>query len=116
MVESSAAMSTMWKQGRTAAVWVVSLLLWPLARLLALARIRFLTNSRALSRIGFLALGPDVYVKTGLLGWRPRYRGALLVSREVKVNACLLRYWRPYIRIIDHPILVRLLWLLERQP
>ena len=99
-----------------ASLLLVSIALTPLAIFLATARVRFLTGGGVLSRIGHTALEPDVYVKAGLLGWRPRHHGILLAPAEHVVNSCLLRYWGRYIKIIDNSTLVELLRPLERIP
>ncbi|MCK4598750.1 TIGR04372 family glycosyltransferase [Candidatus Bipolaricaulota bacterium] len=94
---------------------LVSIVLGPLVVSLVLARVRFMRSGTLLKRIGHLALEPDCYVKSGLLGWRPRYCGVLLV-RGRAVNPCLLHYWSRYIKIVSNPFLVMLLWPLEKIP
>ena len=95
---------------------ILAIVLWPLAELLARCRIRFLHGGNTLTRIGHLALDPDVYVKAGLLGWRPAYRGVLLAPGGRVVNPCLLRHWERYLTIIRHPVLTALLAPLARMP
>ncbi len=94
---------------RKATLLSISILLSPLARLLARTRIRFLVGGCHLDRIGHTALEPDLYVKSEILGWRPRYSGILLAPDKSVVNPCLLHYWKSYIRIIRNPFLVKLL-------
>ena len=59
---------------------LVSIVLAPLVISMALARVRFLTGANIWTRIGALAIEPEIYVKLGLVGWRPRHRGILLVQ------------------------------------
>lgn len=98
------------------ALGVLTILLWPVAEVLGWMRIRLLQSGNVLTRIGHLALEPDVYVKAGLLGWRPQYRGILLVPGGRAVNPCLLRYWERYMRIIWHPVFTTILTPLARLP
>ncbi len=63
-------------------------------------RIRFLVNPVfpvSFSRLGHLAAEPDCFIKEGLLGLRPRYRGVILFPRDRVANRCLLDYWRQYL-------------------
>ena len=92
-----------------ASLLLVSILLRPIAFFLAAAKIRFLTSGNLLYRIGHLAREPEIYIKSGLVGWRPRYRGILLAPAESVVNRCLVHYWRRYITIVTHPVLTALL-------
>ena len=87
---------------------VVLAILTPVALLLAVARIRFL-NTGTVTRIGHLARHPEIYVKSKLVGWRPRYFGILLAPAGSVVNPSLLHYWRRYITIVRHPLLIALL-------
>lgn len=99
-----------------ASLLLVSIALTPLAILLALARIRFIRGGNLLKRMGHLALEPDCYVKSGLLGWRLGYYSVLLAPVEYVVNPCLLHYWGSYIKIVNNPVLVKLLRPLENIP
>lgn len=74
---------------------------------LYLMRIRFLPI--LLERIGHIAVEPDCYIKEGKLGLRPPYIGIILADPKRVANAHLLRYWRRYLVVISHPLLLRLL-------
>lgn len=65
-------------------------------------RVRFLRLT-APGRIGHLALEPDIYVKTRLLGLRPWYFGVLICPSGTAANGCLLDYWRSYFKVVDSP-------------
>ncbi len=91
-------------------------LLTPFALPFAIARVKFLTGGRLLTRFGHTALEPALYVMTGLLGLRPNYTGVLLVPPQAIVNWSLLQYWRPYFKIVSHPVLMWFLRPLERHP
>ena len=106
-----AALST---TGSTIGWPILFVILTPITFLLAAARIRFLTGGNVLGRIGHLAVQPDLYVKSRLVGWRPRCFGILLAPAKSVVNPCLLRYWRPYVTVISHPVLIALLRPFER--
>ena len=97
-------------------ITILSIVLWPVAQLLFVARIRFLVGGNVLARIGHTALAPDVYVKAALLGLRRAHRGVLLAPRGSAINPCLLHYWNRYFIVIDQPLLVMLLRIFERMP
>ena len=99
---------------KKAALLLLLIALGPLVVFLVVMRVRFLVDGNVLTRIGHTALTPDLYVKTGLLGWRPRYRGILLASPRMTVNSCLLQHWSAFITIVTHPLLIALLRPLER--
>ena len=101
---------------RRATLPLVSLLLTPLAALLALARVRFIQGGNILTRLGHLAFEPELYVKSGLLGWHPQYHAILLAPVKRVANPCLLDYWRRYITIVSNPLLVKLLRPLATHP
>lgn len=65
------------------------------------------------TRIGEMAIQFDMYVKMGILGLGPSYRGILLARKENIVNPCLMKYWQRYIRLISNPILIVLLYPLS---
>ncbi|HAT13257.1 MAG TPA: hypothetical protein DCS91_06545 [Microcoleaceae bacterium UBA11344] len=70
----------------------------------------YFTNWPWLQAIGQLACTIDLYIKMGILGWRPQYHTILLAPPEQVINPCLLNYWRRYLHIItDHSLIVRLL-------
>ncbi|MCC3405808.1 MAG: TIGR04372 family glycosyltransferase [Microcoleus sp. PH2017_10_PVI_O_A] len=70
----------------------------------------YFTNWPWLGAIGHLALNIDLYIKMGILGWRPECHTILLAPPEQVINPCLLDYWRPYLHIItDPPTIDRLL-------
>ena len=92
---------------------VILAILTPITLLLVAARIRLLDTGIA-TRIGSLARHPEMYVKSGLVGWRPRYFGVLLAPAESVVNPSLLSYWRRYITVISNPVLIALLRPLSR--
>jgi|SRR5579883_684605 len=82
-------------------------------------RIRFLVNpcsGLAFTRVGHLAAEPDCFVKEGLVGRRPWYRGVLLFPRATAANPCLLEYWRQRLWVISSPFWVRLLAPLTEVP
>jgi putative glycosyltransferase (TIGR04372 family) len=89
---------------RKVATGLVIVLYSPLVALLYLARVRFLTG-HVYSRIGHLALEPDCFLKTGLLGWRPPYRGILLCLEKDVVNPFFYSCWRDHLTVIYYPIL-----------
>jgi putative glycosyltransferase (TIGR04372 family) len=103
------------KPGRVA-FHLTSVALTPLALLLALAGVRFLCSGSVFTRLGHLALEPDIYVKSESLGWHPRYRAILLAPADSVVNPCLLDYWGKYIKVIRNRALVGLLRPLEQHP
>lgn len=107
---------TAYRQPGRATLILVTFALTPIAVLLALAGFRFIRSGNLLWRIGHLAFELDIYVKSGLLGWRPKIRGILLAPTGSVVNPCLLDYWRRYITIISSPLLVKLLRPLEKNP
>jgi putative glycosyltransferase (TIGR04372 family) len=74
---------------------------WSLKRM----RVRFLVNTAffSFSRIGHLCLDVDCFIKEGLLGRRPRYRGVLLLRKDRAANLCLLNYWRRHLWVISSP-------------
>jgi len=63
----------------------------------------YFTNWPWLGAIGHLALNIDIYIKMGILGWRPQYHTILLAPPEQVINPCLLNYWRRYLHIITDP-------------
>lgn len=63
---------------------------------------------RLLDASWLLALGHiaclDIYLKIGLLGWRPQHKTMMLVTPYHKIpNQALLNYWKPYIEFISDP-------------
>ena len=92
-----------WHVGRSIPI----VLLGPIVLLLALARVRFLTDDY--SRLGHLVGTPEFYVKSGLLGWRPRYFGLLLAPAGSVVIPRLLSYWGSYITIVTNPVVIAVL-------
>ena len=77
--------------------------------------IRFIASPHLLRHIGHIALEPDLYIKTGLLGWRPRYHSILLVKSPA-VAPVLLEYWSKHIRVLKQQLLVELLRPLAALP
>lgn len=73
-----------------------------------LARIRFLRLT-APGRIGHLALEPDIFVKTRLLGMRGWYFGVLISPPGNAANECMLDYWSRYITVVRSPFWARLI-------
>jgi len=63
----------------------------------------YFTNWPWLGAIGHLAINIDIYIKMGVLGWRPQYHTILLAPSEQVINPCLLNYWRRYLHIITDP-------------
>ena len=92
---------------------VVLAILTTVALLLAVVRIRFL-NTGIATRIGSLARHPEMYVKSGLVGWRHHHFGILLAAAESVVNPSLLSYWRRYTTIVSNRMLIALLRPLSR--
>lgn len=91
--------------------WLLLLVGVPLLRAL---KVRFLVNPEcpgSFSRIGHLALEPDCFVKEGLLGRRPSYRGILLLPPGHAANSCLAAYWKQHLRVVrssfGHRLLAR---------
>jgi len=69
----------------------------------------------ASERIGHLAIEPDLFVKELRLGLRPPGK-YVLVARPGKVcNACLLDYWKPFLKIYDRGLMRFLLLPVSRQ-
>ncbi|WP_341738406.1 TIGR04372 family glycosyltransferase [Microcoleus sp. CAWBG640] len=66
----------------------------------------YFTNWPWLGAIGHLAINIDIYIKMGILGWRPEYHTILLAPPEQVINPCLLNYWRRYLHIITDPDLI----------
>ncbi|MEG4283591.1 TIGR04372 family glycosyltransferase [Microcoleus sp. A006_D1] len=66
----------------------------------------YFTSWPWLGAIGHLALNIDIYIKMGILGWRPQYHTILLAPPEQVINPCLLNYWRRYLHIITDPSLI----------
>jgi putative glycosyltransferase (TIGR04372 family) len=94
---------------------LVLALLAPLSLPLWLARVRFLRFT-AINRIGHLAVEPDMFVKEGLLGRRPRYFGVVLSPPGTAANECLLEYWRQHLCVVRSPTVAELLSWLARFP
>ncbi|MEG4272821.1 MULTISPECIES: TIGR04372 family glycosyltransferase [unclassified Microcoleus] len=67
----------------------------------------YFTNWPWLGAIGHLALNIDIYIKMGILGWRPKYHTILLAPPEQVINPCLLNYWRRYLHIITDASLIK---------
>lgn len=63
----------------------------------------YFTNWPWLGAIGHLAINIDIYIKMGILGWRPQYHTILLAPLEQVINPCLLNYWGRYLHIITDP-------------
>lgn len=58
----------------------------------------------------------DVYVKAGMLGFRPSKKLILLIDPKAPVNnPCYLNYWKRYITVISDPLLVEMLTPLEKR-
>jgi len=66
----------------------------------------YFTNWPWLGAIGHLAINIDIYIKMGILGWRPQYHTILLAPSEQVINPCLLNYWRRYLHIITDPSII----------
>jgi putative glycosyltransferase (TIGR04372 family) len=66
----------------------------------------YFTNWPWLGAIGHLAINIDIYIKMGILGWRPQYHTILLAPPEQVINPCLLNYWRRYLHIITDPLVI----------
>lgn len=63
--------------------------------------IRLLDASSWLLALGHLAC-LDIYLKIGLLRWRPKHKTMMLVTPYNKIpNKALLNYWKPYIEFIS---------------
>lgn len=62
---------------------------------------RFLVSRACPARVGELALQMDLFVKTGVLGWRPRFRGIFIARRDRVANPCLWNHWSRYARMIS---------------
>lgn len=86
-------------------------LFWPLSLPLYLARVRFLRFT-AINRIGHLAAEPDLFIKEGLLGLRPRCFAVALCPPGTVANEALLDYWVPRLHVVRSPFWAALLsWL-----
>lgn len=94
------------------AVLSMALALWPVAVLLFLYRVRFLTV--LVGQFGDLATDLDMWVKEGELGRRPKYR-AVVWAYEAS-NSHLLDYYRPHALVVTSPLLCRLLVPLVGNP
>ena len=66
----------------------------------------YFTNWPWLGAIGHLAANIDIYIKMGILGWRPQSHTILLAPPEQVINPCLLNYWRRYLHIITDPSVI----------
>ncbi|MEG4272830.1 MULTISPECIES: TIGR04372 family glycosyltransferase [unclassified Microcoleus] len=65
--------------------------------------IRFLDPNSWLLALGHICC-LDIYLKMGILGWRPKQKTMMLVDKNTKVpNRALLNYWKPYIDFISAP-------------
>jgi len=74
----------------------------------------YFTNWPWLGAIGHLATNIDIYIKMGILGWRPQHHTILLAPPEQVINPCLLNYWRRELHIITDPSLIERLLPLAR--
>jgi putative glycosyltransferase (TIGR04372 family) len=93
----------------SAAVWLALL---PVALALHLAGFRRLTV--LVSRIGHLAAEPDSFLKARGLGMIAPGQYFFLAPRGTVANEALLAYWRPHIRVVDHPLACWMLRALSR--
>lgn len=66
----------------------------------------YFTSWPWLGAIGHLATNIDIYIKMGILGWRPQHHTILLAPPEQVINPSLLNYWRRYLHIITDPSLI----------
>lgn len=85
----------------------------PLAVLLYLCKVRFVQTGHMLQWMGHLVSEPDLYQKSVLLGWAPKYRLVILTVRANVANPCILGYWEKYIKVISNRLLIVLLRPLE---
>ncbi|XZN95181.1 MAG: TIGR04372 family glycosyltransferase [Microcoleus sp.] len=70
----------------------------------------YFTHWPWLQAIGQLACTIDIYIKMGIIGWRPQHQTIILAPSEQVINPCLVNYWRRYLYIItDNSLIVRLL-------
>ncbi len=83
----------------SAAAW---LLLLPISGMLHLAGFRRLTV--LVGRIGHLAAEPDSFLKARALGLVGPGRYFMLAPAKSVANATMLDYWRPHIKVIEHPL------------
>jgi putative glycosyltransferase (TIGR04372 family) len=100
---------------KQAVVAALLALLWPLSVPLYLARVRFLRFT-AINRIGHLAAEPDIFIKEGLLGLRPRCIAVALCPPGTVANESLLDYWARHLRVVRSPLWSGLLSWLARFP
>lgn len=91
------------------ALW---LLLLPLTSALHLAGYRRITVFT--DRIGHLAMEPDCLLRETALGLVPARRWFMLAPPHRVANAHLLNYWKPFIRIVQHPVMCFVLASMSR--
>lgn len=51
-------------------------------------------------RIGHLCVEPDCFIKEGVLGLRPQYRGVVLMPKRMQANQALLAHWSKHLSVI----------------
>jgi putative glycosyltransferase (TIGR04372 family) len=85
-----------------AASSIVWLTLLPVTITLHIAGFRRLTVHVA--RIGHLAAEPDSFLKARALGWVAPGRYFMLAPPNRVANAAMLKYWRPHIPMVEHPL------------
>ena len=83
---------------------------------LDLIAIAFKVPNFSITRIGHLIVEPETYVKEHLLSQGKVPRTLMLASREDVANQEILKYWKDYFWVVDHPALVKFLTPLTTHP
>nr|WP_222533401.1 TIGR04372 family glycosyltransferase [Azospirillum sp. 412522] len=65
------------------------------------------------TQIGHLAM-LDTWLKIGALGWRPPAPGILLAPANLVANRAYLDCWRPFLTVVEDPVLIERLMPLQR--
>jgi putative glycosyltransferase (TIGR04372 family) len=63
-------------------------------------RQRILRDVRPVSRLGELAKTLDIFIKTGVLGWREPFRGIVAGVTGPRTNSAFLDCWREHVDIV----------------
>jgi putative glycosyltransferase (TIGR04372 family) len=87
----------------------LTVLYYPLGRLIALFGIRFLISANGKFHLGHLAMDPLVYFQGEAIGVHPKYRAIMLVPPWHSPNRALARYWNQRLRVVTNPIAAALL-------
>jgi putative glycosyltransferase (TIGR04372 family) len=68
--------------------------------------LRFLQSRTGIrTQFGHLIVEPDIFIRTGKLGWREEIKPLLLMPDKKCANPALLRYWQKDICVVSDPYL-----------